>query len=78
MPRFIRSLQKHGDGVALVFDSTMLEALNITPNAPLEVTIENGVITITPAKTEISEAELVEKIAHLRPRYKTMLENLSK
>ncbi len=71
-------LQKHGNSVALVFDKTMMDALNISADTPLNVTIHGGSLVVTPANVGISSDELTERIARLRPRYKTMLENLAK
>lgn len=73
-----RKLQRHGNSVALVFDKTMLDALHMTPETPVHITIHGSSITITPANVGIPEEELDEAVARLRPRYKRMLENLSK
>lgn len=73
-----RNLQRHGNSYALVFDKTMLEALNLTPESPLNITIAGGSMVITAANVGIPEPELDEAIAKLRPHYKTMLENLAK
>ena len=73
-----RKLQRHGNSVALVFDKTMLDALHMTPETPVHITIHGSSITITPANVGIPEEELDAAITRLRPRYKTMLENLAK
>jgi antitoxin MazE len=73
-----RKLQRHGNSVALVFDKTMLDALHMTPETPVHITIHGSSITITPANVGVSEEELNAVITRLRPRYKTMLENLAK
>ena len=73
-----RLLQRHGNSFALVFDKTMLEALNLTPESPLNITISGGSIVITAANVGIPDEEMSTAISKLRPRYKTMLENLSK
>jgi antitoxin component of MazEF toxin-antitoxin module len=73
----IRVLQRHGNSFALVFDMTMLEAMNLTPQSPLNITIAGGSMVITAANVDIPETKLQEAIAELRPRYKTMLENLA-
>ena len=71
-------LQRHGNSMALVFDKTMLEALNISPDMPLQVTIHGGCLIVAPVNVGVSEEDLAARIARLRPRYKTMLENLAK
>ncbi len=73
-----RLLQKHGNSVALVFDKTMLEALRMTPETPVELTFSGSSLIITPVSVGIPDAELDTAIERLRPRYKTMLENLAK
>ena len=73
-----RLLQKHGNSVALVFDKTMLEALQMTPETPVELTFSGSSLIITPASIGIPESEMDAAIEQLRPRYKTMLENLAK
>lgn len=74
----IRTLQRHGNSAALVFDKTMLEALNMTADTPVQITFHGSSITITPANVGIPQKELDEAITRLRPKYKTMLENLAK
>ena len=73
-----RMLQRHGNSAALVFDKTMLEALNMTAEIPLQVTIHGGAMIIQPVNAGVPEEELAATIARLRPRYKKCLENLSK
>jgi antitoxin component of MazEF toxin-antitoxin module len=74
----IRTLQRHGNSVALVVDKTMLEALNMTPDTPVQVTLHAGHLTITPVHVGVGRERMSEIIGELRPRYKTMLENLAK
>jgi antitoxin component of MazEF toxin-antitoxin module len=71
-------LQKHGNSVALVFDKTMLDALQMTPDTPVSVTISGGSLVITPCHVGVPQTELRDAINKLRPRYKRMLENLAK
>jgi antitoxin component of MazEF toxin-antitoxin module len=73
-----RQLQRHGNSVALVFDKTMLEALNMTADTPIQITFHGNTMTIAPVNAGVSNEELTATIARLRPRYKTMLENLAK
>ena len=74
----IRLLQRHGNSVALVLDKTMLEAMNMTPDTPVQVTIHGNSMTIVPVNVGVPQDELDATIARLRPRYKKMLENLAK
>ena len=74
----VRLLQKHGNSMALVFDKTLMEAMNMTPDTPLQLTVHGNSITITPVNVGVTQDELDAQIARLRPRYKKMLENLAK
>ena len=74
----IRVLQKHGNSYALVFDKPMMDSLNITPGDPLQVIVSGGSVVVTPVHVGIPADELSATIKRLRPRYKTMLENLAK
>jgi antitoxin component of MazEF toxin-antitoxin module len=74
----VRILQKHGNSVALVLDKTMLEAMNMTPDTPVQITMHGNSMTIAPVNVGVSQDELDATIARLRPRYKKMLENLAK
>jgi antitoxin component of MazEF toxin-antitoxin module len=73
-----RTLQKHGNSFALVFDKPLLDSLSMTPDVPLQVIVSGGSVIITPVHTGIPQEELKATIKRLRPRYKTMLENLAK
>lgn len=73
-----QTLQKQGDTFALILDETLLQALNISAETPLNVEVSNGSLIVTPASSDISEAEALDALARLRPHYKQMLENLAK
>lgn len=72
-----RLLQRHGNSLALVFDKTMMEALHITRDTPVELTFHGNTLVVAPAYTGVSDEELDSAIAALRPRYKKMLEHLA-
>lgn len=73
----VRLLQKHGNSVALVFDKTLLEALNMTPDTPVQLTVHGTSITVTPVNVGVPQDELDAAIERLRPRYKRMLKSLA-
>lgn len=73
-----RKLDRHGNGYTLVFDEAMLDAMNLTPETPLTITISGGSMVITASDVGIPEAELDAAVAKLRPLYSTMLEKLAK
>ncbi len=74
----IKTLQKHGDSQALVLDKTIMEMLNIDADTPLQVSVSNGSLIVTPVNREIAPEEVTASLNRLRPRYKQMLENLAK
>jgi hypothetical protein len=49
--------------MARVFDKTMLDALNMSPDTPLQITIHGGCMTVAPVNAGVSEEELAERIA---------------
>jgi antitoxin component of MazEF toxin-antitoxin module len=73
-----RTLQRHGNSLALVIDKTLLEQLGIGPDTPLNVTVTGGVLTVAPVGAGVPRDEVADTLARLRPRYKKMLENLAK
>lgn len=73
-----RTLQRHGNSLALVIDKTLLEQMGIDAETPLSVTVTGGVLTVAPVGVGIDREEVADTLARLRPRYKKMLENLAK
>jgi bifunctional DNA-binding transcriptional regulator/antitoxin component of YhaV-PrlF toxin-antitoxin module len=51
----ISRLTRVGDGYGLVIPQAVLEALNIDPEAPLEVTAERGSAFVRPAPPEAGD-----------------------
>ncbi len=74
----IKTLQKHGNSQALVLDKTIMEMLNIDADTPLQVSVSNGSLIVTPVNRGIAPEEVTDSLNRLRPRYKQMLENLAK
>lgn len=74
----IKTLQKHGNSQALVLDKTIMEMLNIDADTPLQVSVSNGSLIVTPVNRGIALEEVTDSLNRLRPRYKQMLENLAK
>jgi len=73
-----KTLQKHGNSMALLIDKSLMEMLNIEADTPLNITIREGSMVITPVNVGIPSEELQDYIKELRPHHKTMLENLAK
>lgn len=74
----VKTLQKHGNSLALVLEKPVLEMLNINAETPLHVQVSNGSLIITPTHLDVTDTEVAETLANLRPRYKRMLDNLAK
>lgn len=64
--------------MALVIDRTMMDMMGIQADTPLEITVRNGSLVVTPVHTDIPSEEIQAALTRLRPRYKKMLENLAK
>lgn len=73
-----RTLQKHGNSQALVIEKPLMEAMGITMETKLEITIHGDSMTIRPANVGLGREKVAAILAELRPRYKEALENLAK
>lgn len=73
----IKTLQKHGNSQALVIDKALLDAMGITAETPLQVTVSGGALVITPANVGVGRERVKNTITKLRPRYGKMLKKLA-
>ena len=73
----IKKLQKHGNSQAIVLDKTLMEALGINQDTPLQVNINGNSLIITPVNVGIGKEAVSESIKKLRPDYENMLQNLA-
>ena len=73
----IRTLKKHGNSQALVIDRSMMEAMGITPDTPLQVSIREGSLVVTPAQVGLGRERVQATLRKLRPRYAGMLKRLA-
>ena len=73
----IKTLQKHGNSQALVIDKALMEAMGITPETPLQVTVSGNSLVITPANVGVGREAVAASIDKLRPRYGAMLKKLA-
>lgn len=55
-----------------------LQALNVTPETPLMITLQDGKLTVVAADIGFSDDEIDEFFDDIRPEYDEMLENLAK
>jgi antitoxin component of MazEF toxin-antitoxin module len=74
----VKTLQKHGNSHALVIDKALMEALGVSPDTPLQVTISGQSLVVAPVHVGIGPQGIARSIRKLRPRYGKMLRNLAK
>jgi len=73
----VRNLKKLGNTQALVIDKTMREQLGIDLNTPLDVTIADGRLIVTPVNVGVGEDGVARAVAELRETYTPMLKKLA-
>jgi len=73
----IKTLQKHGNSHALVIEKPLMEAIGITPDAQLQVTVSGNSLVVTPVNVGVGRAAVRASIRKLRPRYGKMLKKLA-
>jgi antitoxin component of MazEF toxin-antitoxin module len=72
----VKTLQKHGNSQALVIDRTLMEAMGIDADTPLQVTLSGNSLIVTPVHVGIGREKVEDVIDGLRPRYGEMLKRL--
>ncbi len=73
----IKRLQKHGNSAALIIEKPVMQALGITENTPLQVTVSGNALVITPANVGVGPERMEATIKELRKRYGPMLKRLA-
>jgi antitoxin component of MazEF toxin-antitoxin module len=73
----IKTLKKHGNSMALVIEKPMMEALGITEETPLQVTVNGNALVITPANVGVGPERMKAVIKEIRKRYGPMLKRLA-
>ena len=73
----IKTLKRHGNSMALVIEKPMMEALGITEETPLQVTVNGNALVVTPAKVGVGPERMKSIIKELRKRYGPMLKRLA-
>lgn len=74
----IKTLQKHGNSQALVLDKPIMDALGITAESRLQLTISGNSLIVSPSNVGVGQKEISASLDELRPRYREMLKNLAK
>ncbi len=73
----IKTLKRHGNSMALVIEKPMMEALGITEETPLQVTVSGNALVVTPANVGVGPERMKSIIKELRKRYGPMLKRLA-
>ncbi|MCC2642736.1 MAG: hypothetical protein K0S45_3149 [Nitrospira sp.] len=73
----IKTLKRHGNSMALVIEKPMMEALGITEETPLQVTVSGNALVVTPANMGVGPERMKAIIKELRERYGPMLKRLA-
>ena len=73
----IKMLKKHGNSMALVIEKPMMEALGITEETPLQITVNGNALVVTPANVGVGPERMKAVIKELRKRYGPMLKRLA-
>lgn len=73
----IKMLKKHGNSMALVIEKPMMEALGITEETPLQVTVNGNALVVTPANVGVGPERMKVVIKEIRKRYGPMLKRLA-
>lgn len=70
-------LKKHGNSMALVIEKPMMEALGITEETPLQLTVNGNALVVTPANVGVGPERMKAVIKQIRKRYGPMLKRLA-
>ena len=73
----IKRLKKHGNSMALVIEKPMMEALGITEETPLQLTVNGNALVVTPANVGVGPERMKVVIKEIRKRYGPMLKRLA-
>ncbi|MEO5630698.1 MAG: AbrB/MazE/SpoVT family DNA-binding domain-containing protein [Nitrospiraceae bacterium] len=73
----IKMLKKHGNSMALVIEKPMMEALGITEETPLQLTVNGNALVVTPANVGVGPERMKAVIKEIRKRYGPMLKRLA-
>ena len=73
----IKMLKKHGNSMALVIEKPMMEALGITEETPLQLTVNGNALVVTPAIVGVGPERMKAVIKEIRKRYGPMLKRLA-
>ncbi|OLB04671.1 MAG: AbrB/MazE/SpoVT family DNA-binding domain-containing protein [Nitrospirae bacterium] len=73
----IKTLQKLGNSMALVIEKPVMDALGITEQTQLQVTVSGNALVVTPANVGVGPERMKKTIKGLRKQYGPMLKRLA-
>lgn len=74
----IKHLTRTGNSVALVLDKQLLEAANLDPDEPVEVSTDGHVVVIAPAKGKREAAKFAKARDKMHAKYAGAFTRLAK
>ncbi|MDA1044993.1 MAG: AbrB/MazE/SpoVT family DNA-binding domain-containing protein [Verrucomicrobia bacterium] len=74
----IKTLRRQGNGQALPIDKSMMDAMGIGIDTPLEVTVTANTMVVTPVNVGLSQKDLDASLSKMRSRYGKALKALAK
>jgi len=73
----IKTLQKLGNSMALVIEKPVMDALGITEQTQLQVTVSGNALVVTPANVGVGPERMKKTIKGLRKQYGPKLKRLA-
>ncbi len=74
----IKKLRRQGNGQALPVDKTMMDAMGIDLDTPLEVTLTANTMVVTPVHVGVAKKDVDASLKKMRAQYGNALKNLAK
>jgi antitoxin component of MazEF toxin-antitoxin module len=73
----IKKLQKHGNSMALLIEKSMMEALGIEEDTPLQINVSGQSLVVTPVNVGVGKERVMKSVAKMRRRYGSTLKRLA-
>lgn len=73
----VKTLKKHGNSQALVIEKSILDAMGIDADTPLQVTVSGQALIVTPINVGVGPDSVSASVRKLRKRYSKTLKRLA-
>ena len=73
----IKTLTKHGDDLALIFDKPLLELLHIDADTPVSISTDGKSLTLSPVSDVKRDEKLADVRAKVNKKYETAFRKLA-